>query len=141
MQRRQMRGDVEAATNAREAEMFLLEFHGVSEEIFEGVVLRIDRPNDFIHGASEFASGAGNLANMGFGFAGAIQIGAGQFAEQSDLGEAGSKVVMNVFGDAGAFAFDSVLLFQQLHALLKLPDFDVTNRAGDGAAEHQNASG
>lgn len=127
MKRRKMSGDIEAATDAREAEMFLGEFDGVSEQIFQRVVLRIYRPDDFVHGAGEFAGGAGDLADVRFGLGRAIEVGAGEFAEEGDLSEAGAEVVVDVFGDAGAFAFDGVLLFEDKHAALKLSNFDVAN--------------
>ena len=57
------------------------------------------------------------------------------------MGEAGAKVVVHIFGDAGAFAFDGVLLFEKLHAALEFADFNVTNAAGDCAADHEDAGG
>src|SRR5688500_2483970 len=141
MQRRKMRRNVEAATDARDAEMFLGEFDSVGQEIFEGVVLRVNRPNDFIHGASEFARGAGNLADVRLGLRGTIEVGAGEFAEQRDLRQAGAEVVVNIFGDAGAFAFDGVLLFEQFHTAMQFFDFNHANGSSDAAADHQHARG
>src|SRR4029079_17688341 len=56
--RGQVNGDIQPATDSGAAEKLLRESAKISHQTVQGVVPGINRPNDFIHGAGQFASGA-----------------------------------------------------------------------------------
>ena len=115
--RRELHGHVEPATNARDTQKILRELAQIGYQTVERVVLRIDRPDDFIHGPRQLAGRVVNLVQIVRRLMGIFQFGAAGLAQQRDARQAGAEVVVNVLGDARPFPFQRALPFQPLHFL------------------------
>src|SRR5687768_9686545 len=101
----------------------------VFHQTIERIVARVDSPNDFIEATNRIAcSGNDSLDVTGnrFGFG---AIGFSQFTEKSNPRQAGTEIVVNVFGNASAFPFDGVLLFETADLALHSLPGDVTSDA------------
>ena len=126
-------GHVHAGANARGTEEVFGEGGDVIDEAIEGVGLGIDGPNDFVHGAGHLAGGVGDALEVGDRLVG--RLATGEFAEQSDLGQTSAKIVVDVLGDAGAVAFNSVLLFEHGEGAQVLAGRPGTHQTGNAAHE------
>ena len=98
------------------------EFVGVAAHLLDqtvpGVMFGADRPDDFVHGTNRGPGEAGDLPNVNLNLLGPVLVSLRQIAEHGDAGEAGTQVVVDVPGDAGA-------LLQGGFALGFLPDIAV----------------
>ena len=108
--RRQRQRQVHAATDSRRAQEILGKGGDVVHQPAERVVLRVHRPDDFVHRPGQLPGGTGDALEMR---ADLVRLAPGQFREQGDLRQARADVIVDVLGDARAVAFDGVLLLQQ----------------------------
>src|SRR5579864_4824521 len=87
----------------------------VSHQTVKGIVLRVDGPNDFIHGPCELTGGAIDLVQVSGGLGLSVELGADGLAEHGNASETRSEVIVNVPRDPGALPLQGALaldLFQ-----------------------------
>ena len=133
---RQILRDLEPHGDAGGVEKLLGRLHEIGCEAVECVVGGIDRPDDRIDAADQVGGdlpdAAGQLHDLGPGDA--IDLAPHRVGPHGDLGELGADLVMQIAGDAGAFAFEGVAAFQ----LLESP---CQPAGGDGPAGEQQSGG
>src|SRR4051812_23809461 len=89
--------------------MFLGEGRDVVCQAFERVVLRADRPDDFIQRLDSAPGRLPNPAIPTFNFAGFLACQLDPVAKECDLCETCTDFVVDILGDACPLAFDGVL--------------------------------
>ena len=117
--RRQLRRQISAITHAGQREIFLGIFAGVIGQAVERVIRRVDGPDDFVERARRFARGLGNLPRVRLDFRRNVLVRFRHFAEQRDLRQIRAELVVQVARDARAFAFERLLLLEQLQFALQ----------------------
>ena len=109
----------------------------VGHEAFERVVARIHRPHRGVQGPGQMPRPRRDLAHVRLNLFRRPLATLRQFAQQSDLGQARAKVVVNVFRDARAFPFDGTLPLRPFHLKSHPADLHVANDAAQGS-QHRN---
>jgi len=128
-------GHLQAAANRRGCQILVGETGEIVEQTFQRVMLRVHGPNDFVHTAGHFAGADVDLREVVGSAVGVVGIFAGGLAQHPDAREAGSEVVVDVLGDAGAFALD---LAFAVGVLQLAPSAGALN-GNDAAAEDDEA--
>src|SRR5205823_7679072 len=108
-------------------------FADISNKAIEGVIRRVDGPNDLIQNAGGVAGGLTNLAGVGLDLGRGIFVAFHKLTQQGDLGEAGPKLVVNIAGNASAFFFKGLLLPEPLQLSLQPLSRYIINRATNAA--------
>jgi len=111
----------------------------VRDEAVPGIVARIVRPDQFAHVIDGLPGDAGDLVDgMGRGDSG-FELFAGDFAEESDTGEAGAQVIVEVPGNALPVSCPTRVVFQTqdmaLEAEAVAMDSEKEDDGGEGAGE------
>src|SRR5438876_823232 len=101
--RRGLLWKIEATADIRNAKIVERELPGIIHEMREGIVARVDGPDDLIERFDELPGSGRDFADVLAGFLRCRAVLLGQFAEQRDLGEIRAEVVMDVLRDTRAF--------------------------------------
>src|SRR5262245_873597 len=107
--RRQALGFIEPATNPRGAEEILREPSKIRYQTVQRIVLRIDRPNNFVHGPNELAGGAVDLIDVGDDLCLSFDFATDALAQHRDASETRAEIIVDVPGDTGTLSFNRML--------------------------------
>ena len=102
----QLRGHIQAAAYAGVLEIVLRILEDVVGEVIERVVLRIDRPHDFIHSLRDLADRPEDVPDMRFVGVVVLRLAVHQFRHHGHLGQPGAHIIMQVGGDLNPQPFD-----------------------------------
>src|ERR1039458_4680727 len=133
---RQMVRELQPETNGSVLQEIIGGLGEVFDQALQGVVLGIDRPDNLIERLSHLPGRGRDLAHAGLHFPRRAVLSL--IAEQSDLGQAGAQIVMDILGDAGAFLFDRLFPFQRDELSFQVPYGKITDRAGQASSDHDS---
>src|ERR1017187_8887716 len=108
----------------------------IFDQALQGVVLGIDRPDNLIERLSHLPGRGRDLAHAGLQFPRRAVLSL--IAEQSNLGQAGAQIIMDVLGDAGAFPLDRLFPFQRGELSFQVPYGEVADRAGQASSDYDS---
>jgi len=121
----------------------LKKFVGIMADVFDQpvqrVVLRVDRPDNFVQGFNRVTRGVDDFADVEPHVLLVHQPLFRALAQHHDAGEARTEVVVDVLGDAPPLLFDGVPLLQEFELALHFLARHVTSRARRRAQERQRA--
>src|ERR1035441_1558764 len=101
---RQLVRELQPKTNGSVLQEIIGGLREVFDQALQGVMLGIDRPDNLIERLSNLAGRGRDLAHTGLQFPRRAVLSL--IAEQSNLGQAGAQIIMDILGDAGAVPVD-----------------------------------
>src|SRR5262245_620044 len=101
----------------------------------EGVVPGVDGPNDFVERFDCLARRGGDGVDALGSFVRLAAVLMGKFAEQGNLGKVCDQIVVNVFGDTGAFLVQSSLLLKVSQVQPQSSKRDISNNGNNAPRE------
>ena len=87
----------------------------VDRQAVQRVVLRVHRPDDFIHRPRQLPRCGADLVEVFFPLRRIVHVATRRLAQQIDARQARPEVVMDVLGDARPFPLDGPLPFENFH--------------------------
>ena len=133
---RQIFGDIQAARNRGEIQQPLRIGAEVTRQRRDGVVARIDCPDDFIQRSDHAPRGLAQFAKITFLFFGGRGRAFDERGEHVDFREAGAEVIVQIMRHPCAFLFDFAPALGEL-AFLDL-DFQFARAFRDPPAQHRH---
>src|ERR1039457_4117781 len=129
---------IKTAPDVERDQIILREISEVAGEAVQRVVLRVDGPDDFIHRAGQFARSVVNAVELRRGLRGIFQFALRGLAQQRDAREVGAQMIVDVLGNAGALAFERLLLFEAFQLAPQPATGNEPNRSEEHTSELQS---